>query len=228
MDNEYYILENGERMGPFTAQELMDRPLEPDDVVLLPSQTQGIPAYEMPEFNEYFKSEGIYYPTKENTTSYMLRLPAFIIDYFIIIIAIMIVGMVLFPQYVLQLQKTYTPESFTYQGYLDNVMKHQNEALIMQLVLFVIIILYSAACEASRLQGSIGKYVLGLAVVDELGYRLTFWQALKRNLGKLIYEFVSFVMGPFAYLFYLRMIWGERHQAMHDQLAKCYIVKKSR
>jgi uncharacterized RDD family membrane protein YckC len=226
MDNEYYILDKGERIGPFTTRELMARPLEPGDIILQPAQTQGIPAYSMPEFSDYFKLEGIYYPTQQNTGNYILRLPAFIIDYFILVFGIMILALLIFPKQVLEIEQMYTPQPFTYEKYIENIKSHQNEALIMQLVLFIIMIVYNAACEAGRLRGSVGKYVMGLAVVDELGYSITFLHALKRNLGKWIYEIASFVIGPLAYLFYLRMIWGDRHQAFHDRFADCYVVKK--
>jgi uncharacterized RDD family membrane protein YckC len=231
MDNEYYILESGERAGPFTARELMNRPLEPDDVVLLASQTQGVPAHSMPEFSDYFKLEGIYYPTKANTGSYFLRLPAFIIDYFIIVLGVVILGVIFFPQYVLSLQPDIAPGTTSLDELMkkstENMAKHQNEFIIIEIVVALITILYNAACEAGRLRGSVGKYVMGLAVVDEMGYALTFGQALKRNAGKLLYTIMSFVINAYSYLFYLRIIWGERHQAMHDQFAGCFVVKKS-
>lgn len=231
MDNEYYILDKGERVGPFTTRELMNRPLEPGDMILLPSQTQGIPAYEMDEFSDYFKLEGIYYPTPKNTSSYLLRLPAYIIDYFIIVLGVIILGVIFFPQFILSLQPDIAPGTVSYQQIMqkttENMMKHQTDFIIIKIVVSIITILYNAACEAGRLRGSVGKYVMGLAVVDEMGYALTFGQALKRNLGKLLYEIMSFVVGAFSYLFYLRMIWGECHQAMHDQFSGCYVVKKS-
>jgi uncharacterized RDD family membrane protein YckC len=224
--SEYYILEKGEKLGPFTPEELMDRPLEPSDVLLLPMQNQGTPAYDMPEFDAYFKSEGIYYPTKQNTSSYMLRLPAFIIDYFIIFFGAFLLAAITIPGYIARFEQEIMPVPFNYDKYIANIAKYQNVELVLQFVVLAILILYHAACESGRLRGSVGKYVMGLVVVDELGYSLTFWQALKRNLGKIIYEVAGLVVGPLSYLFYLRMIWGDRHQAVHDQLSRCYVVKK--
>lgn len=230
MDNEYYILEKGERIGPFTTRELMDRPLEPGDVVLQPSQTQGTFAFNMPEFKDYFMLEGIYYPTQQNTSSYILRLPAFIIDYLIIVIGVMIISTIFFPQYVLGLQPEITP-GLSYQEMIkrttDNMLKYQTEFIFIQIGLFIITVLYNAACESGRLQASVGKYAMGLAVVDELGYSLTFWQALKRNLGKTLYQAGQFVVGPLIFIAYLRMVWGDRHQTFHDLFSGCFVVKKS-
>lgn len=227
MDNEYYILNEGERIGPFTPRELMDRPLEPADVILSALQTQGVPAYSLPEFTDYFKKEGIYFPTQQNTSSYILRLPAFIIDIIMVIIISMVLGAFLAPQYLNSLQPGVTPENFNYNKFVDNMMKHRAEINIINIIVFVINNLYNAACEASRLQGSVGKYAMGLAVVDELGYSLTFGQALIRNFGKLFYQVASLFISILAYATYLRMVWGDRHQAFHDMMAKCYVVKKS-
>lgn len=231
MDNEYYILEKGEKIGPFTARELMNRPLEPGDVVLQPSQTQGTFAFNMPEFSDYFKLEGIYYPTQQNTAAYMLRLPAFIIDYLIVVFGVVIIATIFFPQYVAMLQPNVDPGTLDYQQLIkktqENMLAHKDIYTGIQVGVFLITVLYNALCEAGRLRGSVGKYAMGLAVVDELGYSLTFIQALKRNLGKFLYEIASFIIGPLAYIPYLRMVWGDRHQAFHDQFSGCYVVRKN-
>ncbi|RKR85048.1 putative RDD family membrane protein YckC [Mucilaginibacter gracilis] len=231
MDNEYYILDKGGRIGPFTPRELMARPLEPGDLLLQPSQTQGVPAYSLPEFDSYFKSEGIYYPTQQNTNSYMLRLPAAIIDFFVLAIPLWILACILFPQYILSLQPDITSTKISYQQLMqksaENMLKHQTEFFIIEVAFFLVTILYNTLCEASHLRASVGKYLLGLAVVDELGYSLTFLHALKRNLGKFIYEVASFFISILAYTAYSRMIWSDRHQAFHDMFSGCYIVKKN-
>lgn len=228
MNNEYYILKDGQRVGPFNTKELMDKPLEPDDIVLLASQTQGIPAYTMPEFRLYFKSEGIYYPTRENTSGYFLRLPAYIIDAFIITIGTEILALLIFPQYMLRLQGIFTLSFMKDPNLVQNLKKYTTELIVIHLVWSLIMILYNAGCESSKIRASIGKYVLGLAVVDELGYSLSFAHAFKRNVGKLIYLVMDFLIGAFSYVAYLRIIWGDRHQAIHDRFAGCFVVSKNR
>lgn len=227
MDNEYYLLDAGTKTGPFSAQELMDRPLEPNDVVLLPMQAQGTEAYLLPEFKEYFKSEGIYHPTPENTRSYFLRLPAYVIDAIIVVFCTTILGLIFFPGYMHYLQGIFAPSLLTDPDIQNVLIKHQTELLILQSTVFVITVLYNALCESSRLRASIGKYILGLAVVDELGYSLTFGQALKRNAGKLIYELTSWFIGFLAYLAYFRIFFSYCHQGIHDKMAGCFIVKKN-
>ena len=227
MDNEYYILDKGQKLGPFTAHELMKRPLEPNDIVLLPLQNQGVPAHGMPEFEDYFALEGIYYPTPENTSSYFLRFPAAIIDFLIINMGFGTIFSLLAPRYVASLQNTFSMKSFSDPNWLVNVDKHRTELIIFQIVSFVLTVFYNAFCESSKLRASVGKHLFGLAVVDESGYSIGFGQALARNSGKIIYEIAGFVISFVAYFAYLRMIWTDRHQAFHDQFSGCYIVKKN-
>ena len=228
MDNEYYILESGQKIGPFTPQELMDRPLEPDDLVVMPLQNQGTEAHLLPEFKQYFIDEGLYYPMPENTASYFLRLPAYIIDFIIIVFGTEILAFILFPGYMSRLMGVFTLSALTDPKLQENLLKHQTEIIIIQLVVFVVTVLYNSLCEAGRMRGSVGKYILGLAVVDGLGYGLTFWHALRRNLGKTIYEVLGLIIGPLSYLAYMKIIWSFRHQAIHDQLAGCFVVKRSK
>jgi len=211
MNSEYFILEQGQRMGPYNMQGLMDRPLEPDDVVLLPSQTQGIPAYTMPEFDAYFKSEGIYYPTKENTAGFFIRFAAYMIDILMMsIVASFIIGL-FFPEYLIEMQK--------YTDY--KAMNAHVNLLPFQLSVIAFRTLYFSFCESTKLQGSLGKVICGLAVVDESGYTVTFLQAFKRNAGRIVSE-TFFCIG------YISIFVLERHQAMHDQFAKCFVVVKRR
>jgi uncharacterized RDD family membrane protein YckC len=228
MTGEYFILEKGQKLGPFTEEELMDRPLEPDDMVLSPDETDFKPAHSLSEFDDYFKSEGIYYPTLENTRGYRLRLPAFIIDMVILIFGISIIGGIFLGTYMEKFGKIFTPDLFSNTEKMQKVVQqHQTELLVMQVIILFCVFIYNALCEASRLRGSLGKYICGLAVVDELGYGLTFGQAAGRNLGKLTYELPSFYIGFFAYILNMAMVWNPMHQAIHDRLSSCYVVKKN-
>jgi uncharacterized RDD family membrane protein YckC len=228
MDSEYYILESGKKEGPFTAQELMDKPLEPDDLVVLPLQTQAAEAHTLPEFKAYFIGEGIFYPEPENTKLFILRLPAFIIDTIIVIFSLELLAFVLFPGFMARIMNIFTISFLTDPKLQENLVKYRSEMLIIQVTIFVTTVLYHAVCESSRMRGSVGKYIFGLAVVDHLGYALSFSQAFFRNIGKIVYDIISFVAGPFAFLAYLKILWSYRHQGIHDQFAGCFVVKKSK
>jgi len=137
-----------------------------------------------------------------------------------------IIAGVFFPASTQHLVNILTPKD---AADMEKIVDQYKIAIIIgNLVLFVIINLYNALCEMSGMQGSIGKYALGLAVVDHSGYRLTFGHALKRNFWKLTYELPSIFIGPLAYILNLSMIWRPLHQAFHDQLSGCYIIKKTR
>lgn len=228
MTGQYFILEKGQKLGPFTEDELMDRPLEPDDMVLSPDYTDFKPAHSLAQFTAYFKSEGIYYPTIANTRGYRLRLPAFILDLIIVIFGTSILGMMFLGKYMAQLETIFPISAIGDTAKMQAIYQnHSAELLAIQLAFVFVMFIYHSLCEASKLQGSVGKYICGLAVVDELGYSLTFGQAAGRNLGKLTYELLSFFIGFLAYLILLSIPFTPTHQALHDKMARCFVVKKS-
>ena len=77
----------------------------------------------------------------------------------------------------------------------------------------IVFFLYDAVFEASPMQGSIGKKICNIIVVDYHGRRLTFAKALGRNFGKILSGMICFVG-------YLNVLWDDKSQAWHDQLAK--------
>lgn len=82
-------------------------------------------------------------------------------------------------------------------------------------------IIYSAVCEASRLQATPGKFYLGLAVTTVNGERMTFPRALFRGAMKVVSAW-PFLLG------YLIMMGTWRQQALHDKLAGTIVVDSER
>ncbi len=82
---------------------------------------------------------------------------------------------------------------------------------------FLIWIVYSFLMEASRLQGTLGKFLLGIKVVNADGGRLTPSQAWKRNLGKMT-SLAIFGIG------FLMVAFNGRKQGLHDRMAKTYVI----
>ena len=84
---------------------------------------------------------------------------------------------------------------------------------------FAIWVLYCIVFEWSPLQGTLGKLLVGIKVVDRNGNRLS----LDRSIGRNLFKFVSLlVLG-------LGFIWAAftRHkQGWHDLVAKTYVVKR--
>ncbi|GAA0137027.1 RDD family protein [Paenibacillus sp. YSY-4.3] len=78
--------------------------------------------------------------------------------------------------------------------------------------------LYYAILESSKLQGTIGKKVMGIIVVDQHNEPVSFWRASGRYWGKLLSSvfFVGFIITGLT----------EKKQALHDLLAKTFVVNK--
>ena len=75
--------------------------------------------------------------------------------------------------------------------------------------------LYWALMESSPWQATLGKRMMGLAVTDLDGRRVSFARASGRYFGKII--FVGFIMVAFT----------AKKQALHDRIAGCLVVRKT-
>ena len=80
--------------------------------------------------------------------------------------------------------------------------------------------IYGFGMEASPAQGTIGKLATGTVVVNEDGQRMTFAQALGRNLGK----FITYVVP--LYIGYLMVLWSQKNQSLHDKMAGTIVCQK--
>lgn len=84
------------------------------------------------------------------------------------------------------------------------------------------ILIYSLICtlfDISRFQGTPGKIIGKIKVVDIQGNKLTFWRAYGRNMLKVISGIIIFI-GFFIALFTVKK------QAFHDLVAKTIVIKK--
>jgi uncharacterized RDD family membrane protein YckC len=104
----------------------------------------------------------------------------------------------------------------------------ENPALIGSLVfIYVLIImvsiavnwLYFALLESSKLQGTVGKMALRIKVTDYAGNRINFARATGRYFGKILSSMVLMIG-------YIMAGFTERKQALHDILARCYVIKE--
>jgi uncharacterized RDD family membrane protein YckC len=82
-----------------------------------------------------------------------------------------------------------------------------------------IMILYYSFMESSQYQGTLGKIAAGIKVVNKNGQRITFSQALLRNLSKIISKMV-------LYIGYIMIIFDDRKQGLHDKIADTFVVKQ--
>lgn len=79
-------------------------------------------------------------------------------------------------------------------------------------------LLWFPVMEASRWQATVGKRIVHLKVIDAGGARLSLARALVRYLAK-------FVSGLLFGIGYMMAGWSERKQALHDRIAKTYVVR---
>jgi uncharacterized RDD family membrane protein YckC len=206
MINEYYILRGGQQDGPYTHTELMDVGLGPDELVLSPIADDWQQAADLPEFQEYFRSIGIFQPDERNVANFWWRLLAYIIDYALLFVATTIGTVV-----ILLIKKML----------FHNINEETEDSRYLPMLISVLSwILYNAVFEATKLQASIGKIVCKMIVVDARGQRLDFSKALARNFGKILSSLLCGVG-------FLTVLWSPMHQAWHDQMAKTYVIKKS-
>jgi uncharacterized RDD family membrane protein YckC len=210
MGSDYYILEDGEQTGPFTFNELTDRGLEVHTRVLSSVTNEWQDACDLPEFYTYFESQGIYLPTGDNLASFGWRLLAFVIDYVIYSILM---------QYALVILAS-LGVAFNLRSMDDLFKMPITQMLELQLIYSLIIIVYNSICEASAMKGSIGKRIFKLVVVDIDGQRLSYLNAFLRSAGKALSIF-------FIYTGFISIFFSEHRQAMHDYLAKTYVVKRN-
>jgi uncharacterized RDD family membrane protein YckC len=204
MINSYYLLINGEKIGPHTQYEVMDMDLDVHTMVLSPLASDWGQMLDLPEFNIYLENKGIYMPTRSSLASFWWRLLAYFIDYIIIIIIAVVIATIY-----------YTVIAFL----THDVQAAEQSESALNLLGIVVMILYHAVFEATNLRGSIGKMVCKLSVVDVNGKRLGFGKALARNAGKLL---SGLILG----LGFLNILWDNRRQGWHDELAKTYVIRR--
>ncbi|RYU86839.1 RDD family protein [Mucilaginibacter terrigena] len=204
MINSYYLLINGQEVGPHTQYEVMDMNLDVHTIVLSPLASGWQEMLDLPEFAQYLYEKGIYFPTKANLASFWWRLLAYVIDY-IVIVVITIIFVTVY----------YAATGLLTNGYIETDQS-QNALNLFSITLMIV---YHAVFEATKLRGSIGKIVCKLCVVNSNGTRITFLRALGRNSGKLL---SIIILG----LGFLNILWDDRRQGWHDQMAKTYIIRR--
>jgi len=91
--------------------------------------------------------------------------------------------------------------------------------VLYYILAFVFSWLYFTIMQSSKLQATLGKKVLNLAVTDLTGNRISFGKANARFWSKFI---SSAILG----IGYLMAAFTEKHQALHDMIADTVVLKK--
>jgi uncharacterized RDD family membrane protein YckC len=104
-------------------------------------------------------------------------------------------------------------------AYLWRSMPSGDKAIVTVLWLVAGVVapwLYTAAQECSASRATLGKRLLGISVMDLGGRRISFGRASGRFFARLI---------PTFGLGYGLALFTSRHQALHDLVAKCVVVR---
>ena len=89
----------------------------------------------------------------------------------------------------------------------------------MDVLWFILFLVYFAWMESSTKQATLGKMVLGLQVTDLESNRITFLRATGRNMAKILSTLIFFIG-------YLMAAFTKKKQALHDQAANCLVIKR--
>jgi len=90
---------------------------------------------------------------------------------------------------------------------------------VINLVILLVYIGYFAGMESSLRQATYGKIMLGVKVVDEDGFRISFWRAVGRYFAKYLSIFTLFIG-------FLMAAFTKKKQALHDMVAKTLVIKE--
>ena len=108
-------------------------------------------------------------------------------------------------------------QRFDSQDFLSKVEFYVRRNLIRDSS-FLVYLIYCGLIEGSRLQGTIGKRLLGIKVVDEFGQKITFKRAIGRNTAKII----SWIP---CFLGFLSALWSKQNRGWHDMIAHTLVVR---
>jgi uncharacterized RDD family membrane protein YckC len=104
------------------------------------------------------------------------------------------------------------------RDYLQFYASATRQATALLLLVHLIFWLYFAAFESSPWQATPGKRLLGIAVTDLIGQRISFVRASARYFASLLSQF--FLIG------YLMAAITLQKQALHDMLTGCLVLKR--
>lgn len=204
MNDEYYIQQGEEKIGPFTFEELINNDIDIHTSILAPGQSKWQYASELTELYEYFEAKDIYFPTMDNLATAGQRTLAFIIDYLLLSIIVEIIA--------LQLGWVTLPTNGKF------VWPDNDTMFKMQALFYGVYIAYNVLFEMTGWKGTIGKKIFGLRVIDVNGEKIGILQSLGRNVGAVLS--IALTMIPFLSIF-----GSEYKQEWYDNLAKTYMIK---
>ena len=100
----------------------------------------------------------------------------------------------------------------------SNIKQFMLQALALNLLGNTGMWLYYALFEASRLQGTPGRLLLGMKVTDKNGNRISFGRATGRHFAKFISSFILCIG-------YIMVAFTEKKRGLHDMIAGTLVIR---
>lgn len=200
LETSYLVVINGKPEGPFLLTDLQKlslseasfvKPFGFDDY----KEIREIPALAMAlGLTPQFTANPHYFAGPD------VRLLASVIDYILLLLLDVIILLLILP---------------SVQGEYLRIAIPLSSLLLLP----VFKLMLGICMEPTSLQGTPGKYWLGIKVTDTVGSRLPFAKSIVRNIAKLLSIF-SLGMGYF-YAFF-----DKKHRMLHDILAGTLVIKE--
>ncbi len=206
---KYYVAHNNQQHGPMPWNELVGK-YPPNALVWTEGMANWQPMSTFMPQSPPPRPPGYQPPPQNVNVSYAedkyagfwKRFAAYLIDIVIIWVVVFLLGLVLLAP-------------FSQMQYANPI----GYAIISMVLNIVAIWLYYAFFESSEHQGTPGKMILKIKVVDLNGDRISFEKATGRYFGKII---SSLILG----IGYLMVLWTPQKQGLHDQMANTLVVNK--
>ncbi|MCD8509911.1 MAG: RDD family protein [Bacillus sp. (in: Bacteria)] len=97
-------------------------------------------------------------------------------------------------------------------------LAEKQETIWFNLPILIIWSLYRMILPVTRLQGTFGKAIFGLKIIDNEGNPITF----AKSIGRYLSEYLSLLF----FIGYIMVAFTNRKTGLHDKLAKTYVVYK--
>ncbi|TCV92431.1 putative RDD family membrane protein YckC [Luteibacter rhizovicinus] len=231
MTKQVWIGRQGERLGPYTEDEvrawLRDRTYRPDELGWYEGMTEWRPLGELfpdarPEPGPATAPPspppflGITDVAEPLYAGFWLRFAAWVIDYLILLVPFTVIA--------LSMGLAGAASHFMDVVGSDRVNAMSGYVAALRPISLATTIagfIYYAAFECSKWQATPGKLAVGLRVTDMQGERLSFGRSIGRNAVRL----VNVVIWLIPMICYLVAAWTERKQGVHDMLAGTLVLQ---
>jgi uncharacterized RDD family membrane protein YckC len=154
-------------------------------------------------------SKNVYSVDSLQTADFGRRLSAALIDLFLLLVLTFFVRMA-YPKFGNDL--FFTPSSISQYG-------TSTIWIFKKSVLILVWITYSIIMDSTSFQGTVGKQIMGIAVTDYKGKRISFLQSLIRNTFKIVsYAILS--------LGFFNVLIDRNQRGWHDIIAGTLVIRK--